>query len=116
MLKQDSLLDCPDWKTNYVYSDDYYYAIVKEDDCSKTEQLSKWVMDSPAMCQLACISDEKCIGFTFQKPFQSITRRWPQACSLYNASGVRRGEQKRLHISGMRDSCVRGKEFFQRWG
>ena len=94
-------LDCPEWKVDYDYGDDYYHSIVYEEDCRKTEKVSKWLMDSPAVCQRACLSDRTCVGFTFK----TSSRR----CALFNASGVKRGRQRSDHISGMRDSCLSGE-------
>ena len=57
-------------------------------------------MVSPSECQLACISDQNCAGFTYSED--------GGLCGFYNSSGVERGGKKSGRISGMRDNCVSG--------
>ena len=83
----------------YDYGDDNYDSVRKED-CSKTDDISKWVMDSPSSCQLACLSDQACAGWTFVEA--------GGLCGLYTNSGLKIGVKNFGHVSGLRDSCVSG--------
>ena len=86
--------------TAYDYGDDNYDSI-KQEDCRTSDKVSKSVMDSPAACQLACISDQDCAGFTYLEE--------GGLCGLYNNTGIRRGGKMSKHISGLRDSCLEGR-------
>ena len=93
-------IDCPKWLPEYSYGDDYYDSIIKREDCRDTEEVSKWVMDAPSVCQLACMGDQACAGFTFVEK--------AGFCRLYNFTGQKVGVKKTGQMSGLRDSCVTG--------